>query len=234
MTTETLMTDGAQATDPAAASSTATTGDATQQAAAAGAGADAQTQQTSDTQAAGDKPAAEAKPADQQSAKPDEQANPAGAPEKYEAFKLADGALTADEVAAVEKLARDLNLPQDAAQKLAETRAADKAAFNQQMQQTLSDKRAEWVDAVKADKDIGGDKLPESLAVAKKGLQFADPQGTVAKLLESTGFGDHPDVIRLFHRIGTQISEDRFVPAQGSRGPARTDDAVSVLYPNQQ
>jgi hypothetical protein len=232
MTTETLMTDGAQATDPAAASSTATQGDATQT--AAGADTSAQIQQTSDTQAAGDKPAADAKPADQQAAKTeDAQAKPAGAPEKYEAFKLADGALTADEVAAVEKLARDLNLPQDAAQKLAETRAADKAAFSQQMQQTLSDTRAQWVDAVKTDKEIGGDKLPEALAVAKKGLQFADPQGTVAKLLESTGFGDHPDVIRLFHRIGKQISEDRFVPANGSAAPGATD-AASKLYPNQQ
>jgi hypothetical protein len=225
MTTETLMTDGAQATDPAAASSTAPQGDATQTS-AAGADASAQTQQTSTT-------STDAKPVDQQTAKPDEQAKPAGAPEKYEAFKLAENALTADEVAAVEKLARDLNLPQDAAQKLAEVRAADKAAASQQMQQQLSDTRAQWVDTVKTDKEIGGDKLAENLAIAKKGLQSLDPQGTVTKLLEGTGFGDHPEVIRLFYRAGKQISEDRFVPATGAAAPGATD-AASRLYPNQQ
>jgi hypothetical protein len=226
MTTETLM-NGAQATDAAASDAAATTGDtpaAQTSATPAATEPSSQNQQPNDTTAEGNKPAAEAKP--------DDQTKPAGAPEKYEAFKLDEGALSADEVSAVEKLARDLNLPQDAAQKLAEARAADKAAAQASNAQALQDARAQWVSDVKNDKEIGGDKLAENLSVAKKGLQIADPKGELAKLLESTGFGDHPEVIRAFHRIGTAISEDRFVPAKGT--PSAPKDAASRLYPNQQ
>jgi hypothetical protein len=218
MTTETQMSDGATTTDAAASQPAGATG--TQ--AAADAGTTTQTQQTT-----ADTTAAEAKPGD---AKPAD-APKTGAPEKYEAFKVADGALSADDIAKVETLARELNLSQEGAQKLAEIRAADKADSAKAQAQALTDARAAWVTQTKDDKELGGEKLAENLAVAKKGLQALDPDGAVQKLLEVTGFGDHPEVIRMFHRAGKAMSEDSLV--LNGKAPAGAAKSIAQrLFPN--
>lgn len=164
-----------------------------------------------------------------QDGKPAGEAKPAGVPEKYEPFKLAEGALSADELAGVEATARDLGLSQEGAQKLAELRAADKASFAQAQQQVVADARATWVAEIKADKTLGGDKLTESLAVAKAGVQALDPDGTFQKLLEATGFGDHPEVVRLFHRAGKALAPDSVVP--GGKAPSGAQSLAQRMYP---
>jgi hypothetical protein len=128
-------------------------------------------------------------------------------------------------MARVETDARGLGLTQEGAQKLAELRAADKASFAQAQQQAVADARATWVAEIKADKALGGDKLTENLAVAKAGLQALDPDGSMQKLLEGTGLGDHPEVIRLFHRAGKALAPDTVVP--GGKAPSGARDARS-------
>lgn len=180
-----------------------------------------------DAQAAA-QPAAQAQ---QPAAQADSETAALRAPEKYEAFTLAEGALDASETAAVEKAARELDLTQQGAQRLAEMRAADKAAAATQASEALKAARSGWVEQAMADTDIGGDKMQASLAVAKKALTQFDPEGKLAPLLESTGFGDHPDVIRFMHRIGLAISEDRFVPANGAASAA-TKSLAQRMFPN--
>lgn len=154
---------------------------------------------------------------------------PAGAPEQYEAFKLPDGnaALGKETLSAFESVARELNLPQDKAQlvidKLAPAMQAQNAAAFEQA-------KTEWAGASTSDKEFGGEKLSENLAVAKKAVdQFASPD--LRKLLESSGFGNHPEVVRLFYRVGKQISEDGFVASGATQG-AQPRNAASVLYDN--
>ena len=154
---------------------------------------------------------------------------PAGAPEQYEAFKLPEGsaALSKETLSAFEGVARELNLPQDKAQlvidKLAPALQAQNAADFEQA-------KTEWAGASTSDKEFGGDKLSENLAVAKKAVdQFASPE--LRSLLESSGFGNHPEVVRLFYRVGKQISEDGFVASGATQG-TQTRNAASVLYDN--
>ena len=85
-----------------------------------------------------------------------------------------------------------------------------------------------WGDEVKADKGIGGTKLDENLGLARKALdQFGTPE--LKLLLDSTGMGNHPQVVKLMVNIGKAISEDKI-----ERGtPAgQTKDAASILYGN--
>lgn len=213
MTTETLMTDGAQTTDAAASQAASTTPADTPAA---------------DAAATGTAPAEGAKP----EAAKEPEAKPQGAPEKYE-LKLDEGALTADEVAGVETLAKSLGLSQEQAQKLAEQRATDKAAAQDAVKQQVADLRAGWVAEIKADKELGGDKLPETLAVASKVLKDYDKSGEVTAWLNASGMGDSPMAIRFFHSIGKALSEDRFVPSTGSNGQPASRDPAAVLYPNQ-
>lgn len=44
-------------------------------------------------------------------------------------------------------------------------------------------------------------------------------------------FGNNPAVIKLFHKIGTMISEDKFV--EGKKGTQEPKSAAEVLYPKQ-
>lgn len=146
------------------------------------------------------------------------------APESYE-LQMPEG-IELDKAAADEftAIAKELKLDQPTAQKL-----ADVAAKMQQRQVEAHQKLVEtWVESVKADKDIGGDKLDENLGVARKALEtFGTPE--LRDVLNATGFGNHPEVIKAFFKIGKAISDDKFVT--GSPKGADTDPAKK-LFPN--
>ena len=64
---------------------------------------------------------------------------------------------------------------------------------------------------MKVDKEIGGEKFTENLALARKALEsFGTPE--LQDVLNMTGLGNHPEVIRAFYKAGKAISEDRFIP----------------------
>jgi hypothetical protein len=161
---------------------------------------------------------------------------PKGAPEKYE-FKAPEGQQPFDSevINGFSEVAKELNMPQEAAQKI-----LDKVGpiMAQRQEAMIQNARAEWSSQTKADKEFGGDKLDENLGVAKKAFQqFATPELT--KLLDETGLGDHPEVIRLMYRAGKAISEDNTV-VRGSeaaktepKGPGSLDHHAKVMYPSQ-
>lgn len=145
-------------------------------------------------------------------------------PESYD-FKMPEG-VELDKAAADEftAIAKELKLDQATAQKV-----ADVGAKMAQRQAEAHAKLVEtWVEQVKTDKDIGGDKLDQSLAVARKALdKFGTPE--LRDVLNSTGLGNHPAVIRAFYNAGKAISEDTFV--NGAPAGSQTDPAKR-LFPN--
>lgn len=156
----------------------------------------------------------------------EEAAKAAGAPEKYEPFTPPEGGqLDAAVMEQFGEVARELNLPQDKAQLLIDRMAPKIAARQAEQVQALS---AEWQAQATADKEYGGDKLPENLAVAQKAMTaFATPELT--KLLNDTGLGNHPEVIRFMVRAGKAIGEDRVITG-GVPGATTQRSAADVLY----
>ena len=154
-----------------------------------------------------------------------------GAPEKYE-FTPAEGAAFDDVVIGeLSSVAKELDLSQGAAQKLVD-RLGPKIAERTLVAQAEAFKATneEWVASAKADKEFGGDKLNENLAVAKKALDaFGTPE--LRELLNTTGIGNHPEFIRAFYRAGLTVSEDKFVSG-GTRPSARNTDHATALYGN--
>jgi hypothetical protein len=151
-----------------------------------------------------------------------------GAPEKYE-FKPVEGVNLSEEVVGkFSEVARELNLTRDAAQKMLDQVAPAIARQQHAAIQKLSN---EWVSAVKADKEIGGDKLGANLAIAKKARDAFGTDG-LRKLLNESRIGNHPEVIRFFVRAGQAISEDTFVSG-GTRPASGGKDAATVLYGKQ-
>ena len=84
-----------------------------------------------------------------------------------------------------------------------------------------------WEDASRNDPDFGGEKLQENLAIASRALEAYDPQGEIRAMLEETGYGNHPALVRFFIAIGRDLSPDRMV----SGGVAGGSDA-RTLFPN--
>jgi len=227
--TNTLMTDATNNTDGAAstgATEATTTATAQTSAAATDATAAQQSQQPTDSQPAAAAPqdSTEGKTEGDQAKAADEPV----VPEKYE-FKAPEG--REFDPAVLEQfseVAKELKLTQEGAQKVIDKLGN---AFAEKQANTLETAKAEWVQSATADKEFGGEKLNENLAVAKKALEtFGTPE--LRALLNESGLGNHPEIIRAFYRAGKQISEDRFVPG-GIGGFSGARDPAKSLYPNQ-
>lgn len=169
----------------------------------------------------GEKPDAE-KP----DGKKDEDKKPEGAPEAYE-FKAPEGAeLDKDAVAQFEPIARELNLSQEQAQKLVDLYGSKvMPQLMKQQADTWQKQVADWGTSAKDDAEIGGDKFDGNLTRAKQAMdKFATPQ--LREFLETTGMGNHPELIRVFVKVGAAMSEDSLVTSneKGQRS------AADVLY----
>ncbi|CAM8502052.1 peptidase [Klebsiella pneumoniae] len=149
-----------------------------------------------------------------------------GAPEAYE-FKAPEGGeLDKEAVAQFEPIARELNLSQEQAQKLVDLYGSKvMPQLMKQQADTWQKQVADWGTAAKEDAEIGGDKFDGNLTRAKQAMdKFATPQ--LREFLETTGMGNHPELIRVFVKVGAAMSEDSLVTSseKGQRS------AADVLY----
>lgn len=208
--------DAATATAQAGASSTTTDG--------AGAGESDGTILGGDAQEA---PATEAQ-ADSEA--------PAGPPEKYE-LALEGVELDPALVGEAEPILRELNLSNEQANALLplapKIMAKAQEATMQQLVDAGAQQRKAWLDAFNADPDIGGAKREETTHLAAKGLDALGygNDHPFRKALNESGFGNHPDMIRAFRRIGEMVGEDgSFI--RSNDGVQVKVDAAKRLYPN--
>ena len=178
---------------------------------------------TAEGQAAAGQGEQGAEPAAKPEEKPAEA--PEGAPEAYE-FTPPEGHVLDDGVIGkFSEVAKELNLSQSNAQKVLDVMAP---AIAERQQAALQAMTAEWADSARADKEFGGDKLDENLAIAKTALEkFATPE--FRTLLNDTGLGNHPEVLRVFVRAGKAISPDTVVTGKQAPAPA---DRLATLYDN--
>ncbi len=168
------------------------------------------------------------KPAEGEAQTDEKDAKPEGAPEKYD-FKLPEGVtLDPDAIAEFEPLARDLNLTQDAAQKLIDLeckrmQAIQKAQFDS-WQSTLKG----WVSDIKADPEFGGAKMPQTLKEAQSVVKKYGSEGLM-EVLNVSGLGNHPEVIKTLAKIGRAMSEDKIINGGTAAAPR---DLAKVLFPD--
>lgn len=123
-------------------------------------------------------------------------------------FELPEGVeLDAKSMDEFKAMAKELKLPKEAAQKMVDLAAAREQARIETHAKTVAD----WAESVKADKEIGGDKLAANLAVARKAIDLGPPE--LKELLNVSGLGNHPAIVKWALAVGKALSEDNFVPA---------------------
>jgi len=142
-------------------------------------------------------------------------------PEGYEL----DKAVT-DEVATV---ARELDLSQEQAQSMLNTVLPVMHRRAEEQQTALND---QWQAETKADAEIGGLKLDETVKFADRAAKAYGSEG-FGDLLKSP-FGSHPEVVRFLMKVGRTVSEDETFVGGGSPGGSvdLNDDAAiaQVLF----
>ncbi len=150
---------------------------------------------------------------------------PQGAPEKYE-FKAPEGVtLDAEAVAEFEPIAKEMNLSNDQAQKLVELQTK----FVQKQHEAWDSTVAKWETDIRADKEIGGQALTENIKNAQRALtQFGTPE--LKSALDATRMGSHPELVRVFARIGKAMADDSFV--SGNRPAGTQQTAADRLFGN--
>ena len=190
-----------------------------------------------DTTLLGGDPAAPAAPAPE-AAKPAEAPKPAEAakpaePAKFDLKLPEDSIFDAAALEGIAAFARELDLSPEAAQKLVERDSKMLDSFAEHIEKQVAEEHKErvanWAKETKESKDLGGEKYAETTLLAGKAMQmFATPE--LKKALNETGFGNHPDLVRLFVKIGKSLSEDSFTTKGAGEQHAKTDTA-KTLFP---
>lgn len=188
---------------------------------------------------------AEAKPADAKDSKPsllnEKDKVEAGAPEKYADFTAPEG-FELDK-ATVDKflpIAKELGLSQAGAQKLVDFQSELSKQASEAGVQLWMDTQKQWVDEIKADKDIGH-KLPEVKTTISKAIDSVlGPELAPAfrEAMDFTGAGNNPAFIKGFFKFAQRFTEGTHVPAGGPSkfgqvrpGSAPTTGAAAI-YPH--
>ena len=127
---------------------------------------------------------------------------------------------------AAEPLFKELGLDKDGAQRLVEFYAERVAAQGESAAAALAETTNGWMETIKSE---WGDKFDENVSVAAKAVDLGGDE--LREALNVTGAGNHPAVIKFFHQIGQQLSEDGF---QGSKPQASDADWMDGLYPSMQ
>jgi hypothetical protein len=161
-----------------------------------------------------------------------------GAPEKYE-FDLGEG-VTFDQQAfdAFEPVLREMDLSQDAANRLLGGYAEKVLPVLQeradaQASQAGEELRADWAKQTMADKEIGGAKLEESKAMAARAMARFLPQNEDGQrfrtFLNESGLGNHPEMMRMLSRAGRELGEASADP--GSKTVAERSTSEKFFGP---
>lgn len=157
--------------------------------------------------------------------------NAGGVPEEYAEFSLPEG-MTADEglLAEVLPVFKAAGLTQEKAQELVDRYTQSIEAIPEAQAEKFEQLKDDWKATALKDDEIGGEAFEKNVGVAVRAVEkYATPE--LKELLESSGLGNHPEMIRLLYRVGNDLKEDSPVGG-GTRAVTQSQDRASLLYPN--
>lgn len=137
-----------------------------------------------------------------------------GAPEAGYSFEPTDSTVHLDEesLKGFAEVAQELNLSQEAAQKIVSKMEPMLAA-------TIKRNRAEWAKASRADKEFGGANFENNMKAAHRAYLATTSEG-LRNVLVASGLDSHPEVLRHFYGLSKTLGEGRYVTSSGNRESA--------------
>lgn len=111
---------------------------------------------------------------------------------------------------AVTSFAKEKGLSQEVAQAVLEREHLAISQANTAADQAWKEQQSAWTETIKNDKEIGGATFVQSVELASRVLKkYGSPEFIQA--LDRSGFGNHPELVRIFNRIGKQMGDDNLV-----------------------
>ena len=155
----------------------------------------------------------------------DDKPGPQGAPDQYEPFTVPEGIDVDDDlINEAADIYHKLGLSQEQAQQLVDLDTQRMEAANQEW----AGINAQWVNDIKTDAEMGGGKFPETLSMAKKAMDKLGSDG-LRDILNDSGLGNHPELVRSFAKMGRLLSEGTVHTGQPKGG---STDPAYVLFPS--
>jgi len=157
-------------------------------------------------------------------------------PERYD-LSLEGFSIDPSLVQNADPVLREIGLSNDAANKLLpvarEIMARTQESFARQIEDAAAIQKKTWYDAFVADPEIGGSRRGETEHLAARGLDaLGYAQGHPFRdALSASGFGNHPDMIRAFRRLGELVGEDGGL-VRPMTASSRSRPVWERLYPN--
>lgn len=182
-----------------------------------------------DAQKEGDQTPSEDKPEDE-SAETTEDGKPKEGDQKPVEYKLKapkDSGISAEGLKEIEEFAKTNGLSQDAAQALVERENDLLLTIKEQQQEQMEKMSNEWRKTVENDKVWGGDNLKQTSFYSNQALQKFGSNELRQGLID-TGFGNHPEVVKFFAKVGKALSPGTF-EKQGLP-PVQRKSAEEQLY----
>lgn len=142
-----------------------------------------------------------------------------------EGYPISEGALKG-----LNEVCKTANLNEEQANAVMAYMQGNYTSFVAQQQEAMQAQAKTWIGEFQADKEFGGDKFNASVADAQRALATFDKSGTVSKMLAETGYGNNPDVLRIFARVGRALGEDQLAGNGG--GGAEQKPLEDRMYSN--
>jgi hypothetical protein len=168
-----------------------------------------------------------------------EAAKNSNVPEAYE-FVAPEGYEVNDHVQAqldaFSETAKSAGLTQEQYQTVVSGEVERATGLMAQASQAYTDRINGWADDTRADKVLGGEKLAENLGQAKAAMdKFGSAElkdlfdAPTPENPDGLGIGNHPEVIRLLHRVGGMLSEDDLITSEEEVGGV---GSLERMYPS--
>jgi hypothetical protein len=121
-----------------------------------------------------------------------------------------------------------LPFTKDLAQKLVDLESQRIDGWQSAQKEALTNQVKEWEAAAKADKEFGGDQFEQNLIAAEEAMKaLATPE--LVSMLNESGLGSHPEMVRLFVKLAPLVREGG-APNMGQRSQAPEKSLADRLY----
>lgn len=161
--------------------------------------------------------------------KEDAAKEPEGEEAQYEFAVDDDEPITDEQLSEIAELAKANNLSNEEAQKLVDMQSAALKGFQEKLTSDFEKTREGWKESAKTDPEIGGENFGENVELAKRVIdRFASEEFKTT--LNDTGFGNHPDLLKVFVKIGKAMANDSLV-MPGSQTGAQSRSPEDIFYP---
>jgi hypothetical protein len=162
-----------------------------------------------------------------------------GVPEKYEYAPTEGYEVTPDVQVALDEfsgIAKEASLTQAQYQSLVQWQVEKGVAGVDDFHAQYTERVQGWADTAKTDAEIGGESFKDNLTVANQAVEQFSTAGLKSILAKPStdnpdglGIGNHPELVRLFYRIGKAMGDSSLTVGGASESYG---DPLQRMYPS--